>query len=87
MFANNLALARQLEAALGRAVFHTPNGVDTGVFRPAAARPMPPMRVGWAGSLNNQTSAHRGVPGFIVPAVAAVDGAELCLAAREERLR
>ncbi len=48
---------------------------------------MPPMRVGWAGSLNNQTSAHRGVPGFIVPAVAAVDGAELCLAAREERLR
>ena len=87
VFANNLALARQLEAALGRRVFYTPNGVDTSVFRPAAAGHSPPLRVGWAGSLSNQTSSHRGVPDVIVPAVAAVDGAELCLAAREERLR
>jgi glycosyltransferase involved in cell wall biosynthesis len=87
VFANNLALARQLEAALGRVVFYTPNGVDTSVFRPAAATHAPRLRVGWAGSLNNQSSAHRGVPGFIEPAVAAVEGAELCLAAREERLR
>lgn len=87
VFANNLALARQLEAALGRDVFYTPNGVDTAFFRPAAAPPVPPLRVGWAGSLNNQTSAHRGVPGYIIPAVAAVKSAELCLAAREDRWR
>src|SRR5262249_39352379 len=54
VFANNLTLARRLEAALGRDVFYTPNGVDTSFFRPAAAGPVPPLRVGWAGSLNNQ---------------------------------
>ena len=88
VFANNLKLAKQLEEALGRRVFYTPNGVDTSFFRPAAAPPPPaPVRVGWAGSLKNQTSAHRGVHQFIVPAVAAVGGAELCLAAREDRWR
>lgn len=88
VFANNLGLAKQLEAALGRDVFYTPNGVDTTFFRPEGAPPaVGPLRVGWAGSLSNQTSEHRGVPQFIVPAVAAVEGAELCLAAREERWR
>ncbi len=88
VFANNLKLAKELAEALGRDVFYTPNGVDTSFFRPAAAPPPPaPLRVGWAGSLTNQTSAHRGVPQFIVPAVAAVKGAELCLAAREDRWR
>jgi len=88
VFAINLKLAKQLEAALGRNVFYTPNGVDTSFFRPAAAPPPPaPLRVGWAGSLTNQTSAHRGVDQFIVPGVAAVEGAELCLAAREDRWR
>lgn len=88
VFANNLKLAQQIEAALGRDVFYTPNGVDTSFFRPAAAPPPPaPLRVGWAGSLENPSAAHRGVDEFIVPAVAAVSGAELCLAAREDRLR
>jgi glycosyltransferase involved in cell wall biosynthesis len=87
VFANNLALARQLQTRLGRAIFYTPNGVDTSVFRPAPATPAGPLRVGWAGSLTNQTAAHRGVHEFIGPAVARVAGAELCLAAREERLR
>jgi glycosyltransferase involved in cell wall biosynthesis len=88
VFANNLRLAKQLEATLGREVFYTPNGVDTSFFQPAAA-PLPPLplRAGWAGSLQNQSSAHRGVHEFIVPAVAAVEGAELCLAAREHRWR
>jgi glycosyltransferase involved in cell wall biosynthesis len=45
------------------------------------------LRVGWAGSLSNQGQNHRGVHEFIKPAVEAVDGAELCLAAREERWR
>jgi glycosyltransferase involved in cell wall biosynthesis len=87
VFANNLALAQQLKATLGREVFYTPNGVDTTFFHPAAATPSPPLRVGWAGSLKNHTATHRGVPNFIVPAVAAVAGTELCLAAREERWR
>jgi glycosyltransferase involved in cell wall biosynthesis len=88
VFANNLQLAMQFAAALGRDVFYTPNGVDTSFFRPAAAPPPPaPVHVGWAGSLKNQTSAHRGVHQFIVPAVAAVEGAELYLAAREDRWR
>lgn len=92
VFANSLKLTKQLEAALGRAVFYTPNGVDTSFFRqaaaPTAAPPPPaPLRVGWAGSLNNHTPQHRGVPNFIVPAVAAVEGVELCLAAREDHWR
>jgi len=87
VFANNRELAQQLEAALGREVFYTPNGVDTSFFRPAAAPPPAPLRVGWAGSLKNQTPAHRGVHRYLVPAVAAVEGAELCLAAREDRWR
>lgn len=89
VFAINLKLAKSLEAELERDVFYTPNGVDTSFFRPAAALPPPPppLRVGWAGSLKNQTSAHRGVPQFILPAVAAVEGAEACIAAREDRWR
>lgn len=88
VFANNLKLANELRAALGRDVFYTPNGVDTSFFRPAdAPPPASPLRVGWAGSLKNHTSVHRGVENFIAPAVAAVDGAELCLAAREDRWR
>ena len=88
IFANNLKLTKQLEATLGREVFYTPNGVDTSFFRPAPAPPpSAPLRVGWAGSLKNQSSAHRGVHEFIVPAVAAIEGVELCLAAREDRWR
>jgi len=88
VFANNRKLANELETALARDVFYTPNGVDTSFFRPAAVQPpAAPMRVGWAGSLKNQTSSHRGVHEFILPAVAAVEGAEVCLAAREDRWR
>src|SRR6185503_8628302 len=46
-----------------------------------------PLRAGWAGSLKNQTPTHRGVHEFIAPAVAALDGVELCIAAREDRWR
>ena len=88
VFVNSLKLAKELEVTLARDVFYTPNGVDTSFFRPASAPPpFAPMRVGWTGSLKNHTSDHRGVDEFIVPAVAAVEGAEVCLAAREERWR
>jgi glycosyltransferase involved in cell wall biosynthesis len=87
VFANNLRLTKQLEAALARRVFYTPNGVDTSFFRPPAGPPHPvPLRVGWAGSLTNHTPEHRGVH-LIADAVAAVEGAELCLGAREHHWR
>ena len=45
------------------------------------------MRVGGAGSLENHGAGHRGVDEIIAPAVQAVEGAELCLAAREQSWR
>jgi hypothetical protein len=88
VFANNLKLARELSAALQREVLYTPNGVDPGFFGPAISPPaVTPFRVGWAGSLTNHSPSHRGVREFIAPAVHELGGAELCLAAREERWR
>lgn len=90
MFMNNRLLFEELGPRFRQPVYYTPNGVDTGFFRPAAARPPEPsrpLRVGWAGSLKNQTAEHRGVHEFIAPAVAAVEGAELRLAMREEKWR
>jgi glycosyltransferase involved in cell wall biosynthesis len=88
VFANNLTLATKLEGWLERPVAYTPNGVDTTFFHPSASRPRRrELRVGWAGSLTNQTPAHRGVHDYIAPAVSAVHGAQLCLAAREQRWR
>lgn len=87
VFVNNRALLSEFGPLLRRPVFYTPNGVDTRFFRPGAetsARAGAPLRVGWAGSLTNHTPEHRGVREFIAPAVAAVPGAELRLAAREE---
>jgi len=91
VFVNNRLLLEEFGPLLGRPVYYTPNGVDSEFFRPPAA-PRPPepprrLRVGWAGSLGNQTAEHRGVHELIAPAVAAVEGAELCLAVREERWR
>jgi glycosyltransferase involved in cell wall biosynthesis len=88
VFASNLRLVERLQSELGRDVFYTLNGVDTDLFRPAETPPPShPLRVGWAGSLSNHGSTLRGVHELIAPAVAAVEGAELCLAAREERWR
>lgn len=90
VFVNNRLLLAELEPRFRQPVYYTPNGVDTELFRPAAAAAPPefrrPLRVGWAGSLTNQGADHRGVHDLIAPAVEAV-GAELCLAVREERWR
>jgi glycosyltransferase involved in cell wall biosynthesis len=91
VFVNNRLLLEEFGPALEPPVYYTPNGVDTEFFRPAAT-PRPPaprhtLRVGWAGSLTNHGAEHRGVHEFIAPAVAAVAGAELCLAVREEKWR
>ena len=92
VFANNRLLLDEVEPLLERPVYYTPNGVDTRFFRPSAAlaalgEPGRSLRVGWTGSLSNHTPEHRGVHEFIAPAVAAVEGAELRLATREERWR
>jgi glycosyltransferase involved in cell wall biosynthesis len=91
VFVNNRLLFEEFAPRFSRPVYYTPNGVDTEFFRPAAAAGPPapprPLRVGWAGSLANHGAEHRGVGEFIAPAVAAVGGAELCLAVREERWR
>jgi glycosyltransferase involved in cell wall biosynthesis len=90
VFVNNRLLYEEFRPRLRGPVYFTPNGVDTEFFRPLpAARSDRPgrLRVGWAGSLENQGAEHRGVHQFIVPAVAAVEGAELTLAVREERWR
>lgn len=88
VFANNLGLIERFEAALGRRLVYTPNGVDTEFFHPGPGRaPGLPLRVGWAGSLTNHGPDHRGVHDVIAPAVDLVDGAELAVAAREETWR
>jgi glycosyltransferase involved in cell wall biosynthesis len=91
VFVNNRLLLEEFGPLLSQPVYYTPNGVDTELFRPAVP-PSPPapsrsLRVGWAGSLTNHGAGHRGVHEFIAPAVAAVEGAELRLAAREEKWR
>lgn len=88
VFANNLGLIRRFEPLLGRSVFYTPNGVDSSYFVPGdTVRGGGTLRVGWAGSLENHGLGHRGVHDVIVPAVARLRGAEVVLAAREERWR
>jgi glycosyltransferase involved in cell wall biosynthesis len=89
VFANNLRLVNSFEKTLGRPVFYTPNGVDAGFFRPSTVlrSATASLRVGWAGSLTNHGTNHRGVHDVISPAVRRVHGAELFLAAREDRWR
>jgi glycosyltransferase involved in cell wall biosynthesis len=91
VFVNNRLLLEEFGPLLSQPVYYTPNGVDTEFFRPAVS-PSPPaptraLRVGWAGSLTNHGAEHRGVHQYIAPAVMAVEGAELCLAAREQTWR
>jgi glycosyltransferase involved in cell wall biosynthesis len=69
-------------------VFYTPNGVDAEFYKPITEKKSSsPLRVGWAGSLNNQTPQHRGYYDLIVPAVSSVGGVELVTAIREEKWR
>jgi glycosyltransferase involved in cell wall biosynthesis len=69
-------------------VFLTPNGVDVEFYKPITEKQSSStLRVGWAGSLKNQTPAHRGYYDLIVPAVSSVEGVELVTAIREEKWR
>lgn len=88
VFANNRLLFEEVRGLVEQPVFYTPNGVDTGFFRPGSPRPRgPELVVGWAGSLTNQGPEHRGFPNVIEPAVRATPGVRLSPAIREERWR
>jgi glycosyltransferase involved in cell wall biosynthesis len=90
VFANNRMLEHEFAPLLDVPVHYTPNGVDTSFYTPLAQPPprsSGELRVGWAGSLENQGSPHRGLREVIEPAVAAVPGAKLLTAIREERWR
>jgi len=90
VFVHNKGLEREYAPLLGVPVHYTPNGVDTTFFAPANGAPKRhpgEIRVGWAGSLVNQGAAHRGFHEVIEPAVAAVPGARLDAAIREQYWR
>lgn len=88
VFAPSRLLFEAVRPQLHVPIFYTPNGVDTRFFRPRLwPRLTSGLRVGWAGSLSNWGSEERGFHTFIVPSVAAVTGAELLAAVREDRWR
>jgi hypothetical protein len=75
---------------LHSAVFRTPHGVDTRVFKPRSNGPFssPPgeLVLGWAGSLKNHPGK-RGVEDLILPALTGMDRVTFKMAAREEKWR
>lgn len=88
IFMVNSILFREHAKLFDVPVFYTPNGVDVEFYKPLTEkRSSSPLRVGWAGSLNNQTPEHRGYYDLIVPAVSSVEGAQLVTAIREEKWR
>lgn len=72
------------------AVFHTPHGVDTDLFRPGPSGPLasPSGRLvlGWAGSRANHPGK-RGIEDFIFPALEGLAGVTFLMAAREDKWR
>jgi hypothetical protein len=83
-------ILHEIFSPLHPAVFYTPHGVDEAVFvpRPQGRFASPPGRLvlGWAGSRTNHP-AKRGLEDLLIPAVQALPGVELRLAAREDRWR
>jgi hypothetical protein len=83
-------LLQGIFAPLHPAVFYTPHGVDETVFVPRPegliASPCGSLVLGWAGSRTNHP-AKRGLDDLLIPAVQALSGVELRLAAREDRWR
>ncbi|MBN2105902.1 MAG: glycosyltransferase family 4 protein [Deltaproteobacteria bacterium] len=83
-------LLQGIFAPLHPAVFYTPHGVDETVFAPRPAgrlsSPRGSLVLGWAGSRTNHP-AKRGLDDLLIPAVKALPGVELRIAAREDRWR
>ncbi|MEQ1700900.1 MAG: glycosyltransferase family 4 protein [Ilumatobacteraceae bacterium] len=90
VFVNSRLLEDKCRPLLTAPLHYTPNGVDTAFFTPAP-RPreqaVGELRVGWAGSLGNMGAAQRGFHDVIEPAIAAVPGAVLHTAIREQQWR
>ena len=94
VFTHSALLEAEVRPALpGTAPWCLPNGVDADFFTPRSGPRRPgPLRVGWAGSLANFGSDMRGVSTVLEPALAGLalrfpGRFELCVAAREDRLR
>jgi glycosyltransferase involved in cell wall biosynthesis len=90
VFVNSRRLERDFGPLMNVPVHYTPNGVDTSFFAPAREpreRSRAELRLGWAGSLANHGSKIRRFHEVIEPAVAAVSGARLVTAIREEHWR
>lgn len=89
VFTHSLLLEREVRQLLpGTVSWCLPNGVDAAFFTPGTPPAATgPLRVGWAGSLDNFGADMRGVTTILQPAVAGLPGVELVLAAREQRLR
>ncbi len=83
-------ILHEIFAPLHPAVFYTPHGVDETVFVPRPEGRVSPapgrLVLGWAGSRTNHP-AKRGLEDLLIPAVQALPGVELRLAAREETWR
>jgi hypothetical protein len=83
-------ILHEIFSPLHPAVFHTPHGVDETVFVPRPegrfSSPSGRLVLGWAGSRANHPGK-RGLDDLLIPAVQALPGVELRLAAREETWR
>ncbi len=91
VFTHSSLLEREVRPLVGGASRSLPNGVDATFFAPdetkRARRDGEPLVVGWAGSVANFGAEMRGLPNVIQPACDALEGVELRIAAREDRLR
>lgn len=89
VFTHSELLEAEQRPNVGGPAWCLPNGVDAAFFTPGAERHATKgtLRVGWAGSVSNFGAEMRGLPNVIEPAIAAVPGVELAIAAREDALR
>ncbi len=61
IFVHNRMLQQEWRGVFGKPLFYTPNGVDVDFYRPSNLVRRPgPLRVGWAGSLDNFGRELRG---------------------------
>ena len=87
IFVHNRLLLEEWRRVFDKPVHYTPNGVDLSFFQPSIQSRRPgPLRVGWAGSLENFGRELRGFD-LIVAACADLDGVEFVPAIKEERER
>ena len=88
VFMNSMLLYDEFKAEFDVPIYYSPNGVDRDFFCPKLNKSREStLIVGWAGSLTNQSSDHKGYRNYILPAAGAVSGVKLLTAAREDKWR